>query len=501
MKTSNKNISIQVSEKWEKLAASPSILDSDVCQETLSEVDEWLTRSSHWLGFTLRFDGGLLDPMTVKGGLQRTLHHFPALGARVVKTDSDKKNLYQLALLPDDQGVVLEYCKGTTSRPDIHLPNDSDTRKLWKDAGLEAPGPGFSGEATEKDPLLRARLIVFEEKQVSYLCIGINHGICDGSGMCDILQVWSHFCTKPDQPLPELLARRRLMGKRVWEAQKPAQSVSDLYERLPRELGSPHDPFSFWTFLVKLLPKAIWCMARQEEVELRVSAAELAALKEAVSKQLPDGEWVSTFEVLCASLLLTKQITSPTPTTSNDTVQHNLHVACNLRGRSKRFAKDYFGNAAFDFAEPMTIGASPAAWNAREVTVMAQEVHRAMRKGLADAESNACRAKDWFEAARHLGIKNTYDMWSPVVFDVLEGDGTFVNSWDKRWLNCGMGAGAENASCMVAWFGTLQNMVVEVPRHSGTGDSTVYFGLPPTHATKFKAFCRKHQDLPFVVVK
>ena len=59
----------------------------------------------------------------------------------------------------------MEYFKGTTSRKDIHLPDESDSRETWRVAGLEAPGPGYSGEAGKNDPLLRARLIVFEEKK------------------------------------------------------------------------------------------------------------------------------------------------------------------------------------------------------------------------------------------------------------------------------------------------------------------------------------------------
>jgi hypothetical protein len=45
-----------------------------------------------------------------------------------------------------------------------------------------------------KDLLLRAKLVVFDKQNVTYLCMGINHSVCDGSGMCDLPQVWSHFC-------------------------------------------------------------------------------------------------------------------------------------------------------------------------------------------------------------------------------------------------------------------------------------------------------------------
>ena len=137
---------------------------------------------------------------------------------------------------------------------------------------------------------------------------------------------------------------------------------------------------------------------------------------------------------------------------------------------------------------------------------LAQLVHSAMRRGLKDAERNACKAKDWYEAARHLGLKNKHDIWAPVVFDVLQGNGTFVNSWDKRFLDCCMG-GDDNAkaSSMVAWFGVLQNLFVEVPRHAESGDSTIYLALPRAHAKRFGDFCKTTKDdntylLPFEVV-
>jgi len=392
-----------------------------------------------------------------------------------------------LAILPaPNQGVVLEHCKGSVDAAEdgssAKLPDDSSNRQVWKEAGLEAPGPGCSGEASSENPLMRAKLIVFEEPKVSHLCIGINHGLCDGSGICDIVQIWSHFCTNPDEPLPELLARRRVLGERVFQPDKPAKDTKELLSRLETEVGVPHNPFKLSTLLTRVVPRAIWCMSRQQEVELRVHASKLEALKKGVTSQHleKDGEWVSKFELLCSYLILARRITS---NGSDASENHNLHVACNLRSpRSKRFAKDYFGNAAFDFCEPMANlppVTGDTTWTMDALVLVAKQVHKAVRHGLEDAETNACKTKDWYEAARHVGLKNTYDVWAPVVFDALRGDGTFVNSWDKRWLDCPMDESKTKASSMMAWFGVQQNLVVEVPRHSSSGDSTIYLALPP----------------------
>ena len=495
-----------VSQWTTTVTASPQLLGDDIDAtpkvDTLSEVDEWLTKSSHWLGFSLRFDT-ILDAKTVKEGLEKTLYHIPALGARVVPdTDaSDGKKLYQLAVLDTpNQGVILEYCTGkTVDGSSSTLPDDSCSRQIWKEAGLEAPGPGYSGEANQENPLKRAKLVVFHEHNVSYLCLGINHGVCDGHGICDILQTWSHFCSHPDKELPESLARRRHLGQRFFEAAKPAKDTEELYNRLETEVGIPHDPFSFSTLLWRVIPRAVWCMSRQHELELRISASKLARLKEDITNDhLEMGEWVSTFEVLCASLFLARRVTSAGSDVSDS---HNLHVACNLRNRSKRFPNDYFGNAAFDFCEKMTNLPVTAEWTMENLVEISKQVHTAVRRGLSDAETNACKTKDWYEAARHLGLKNTYDIWAPMVFDALKGDGTFINSWDKRWLECSFGGNEKSASSMVAWFGTLQNLVVEVPRHSQTGDSTIYLALPPSHAKRFRSFCDDNKEiLPFEIV-
>ena len=495
-----------VSQWTSTVTASPELqaaggADSSPKVETLSEVDEWLTKSSHWLGFSLRFDD-ILDAQKVKEGLAKTLFHVPALGARVVRNNGveDGKNLYQLAILgAPNQGVVLEYCKGRTLDDSSScLPNESCSRRIWKEAGLEAPGPGYSGEASQTNPLMRAKLIVFEEQQVSYLCIGINHGICDGHGICDLLQIWSHFCSHSEEPLPEPLARRRVLGERVFEAAKPAKDMEELYSRLETEVGVPYDPFSFFTLLFRVVPRAIWCMSRQHELELRVNASKLAELKQQITKlHLQKGEWVSTFEILCASLFLARRVTSADSEISES---HNLHVACNLRGRSKRFSKDYFGNAAYDFCEPMTNLPVASEWTTETLVEIVKQVHKTVRRGLSDAETNACKTKDWYEAARHLGLKNSYDIWAPMIFDAIRGEGTFINSWDKRWLDCSLGSEAK-ASSMVAWFGTLQNIVVEVPRHSQTGDSTIYLALPPSHAKRFHSFYQDNKEvLPFEIV-
>jgi len=232
-------------------------------------------------------------------------------------------------------------------------------------------------------------------------------------------------------------------------------------------------------------------------------ASKLEALKKKITTRhfKKDGEWVSKFEFLCASLILARRITS----NGSDALEcRNLHVTCNLRApRSKRFVKDHFGNAAFDFCEPMTnLPGADTAWTLESLAQVAKQVHKAVRHGLDDAETNACKAKDWCEAARHVGLKNTYDTWALVMFDALRGDRTFVNSWDKRWLECPMDESKTKASSMVAWFGVLQNLVVEVRRHSSKGDSTIYLALPPAHAERFRFFCQENKDIfPFEVVK
>jgi len=499
-------IKTQVESIWTtNVTASPPLEESDDIgntQEILSEVDEWLTKASHWLGFTLRFDS-LLDAENVKTGLEKMLYHFPALGARVVVPPEDNKKLYRLAILsaPHHQGVVLEYCKGSVLSEDSTLPDETCSRQVWKQAGLDAPGPEYSGEASLADPLMRAKLIVFEEQKVSYLCVGINHGICDGSGICDVLQVWSHFCTtdKKGIPLPESLSRRRVLGERVYQPVKPAKNSEELFDRMQTEIGIPYNPFKLSTLVMRMVPRAVWCTSRQHELELRICASKLEKIKEDLTtNHFEKGEWVSKFELLCACLLLARRLTS----TDVEPPTHNLHVACNLRGRAKRFPKDYFGNAAFDFCEPMTHLPTSDCWTMDALALTAKEVHTAVRHGLADAEANACKAKDWYEAARHLGLKNMYDIWAPVVFDALHGTGTFVNSWDKRWLDCPFDEGTmKSASCMVAWFGTLQNLLVEVPRHSASGDSTIYLALPPSHAERFRSFWQgMKDDLPFEIV-
>jgi len=112
---------------------------------------------------------------------------------------------------------------------------------------------------------------------------------------------------------------------------------------------------------------------------------------------------VSRFELLFGTLIAAQRATALPP----DLPNHNLHVACNLRGRAQRFPADYFGNAAFDFRQPLWSlpPAGTAEVSHEAIASIARAVHSAVRAGLSDPEG-ACRAKDWFEAARHLGWKN-----------------------------------------------------------------------------------------------
>jgi hypothetical protein len=461
----------------------------ETLRETLSEVDEWLSRASHWLGFSLRFNSAL-DPEILKTGLERTLRHIPALGARV---DTTSSKLYELVLEKNNQGVVLEYTKRDDDA--ASLPDDSSPREAWKQAGLDAPAAGFQGEPGITDPLMRVRLTSFAD--VSFLSIGISHGLCDGSGISDILQTWSHFCTHATtEGLPETLKRPRAFGHRVTVPYKPAKDLKELQNRVWSDVGCSMNPLSKWTFYLYLLPRVVWCMSRQQVLELRIDASRLQQLKEDVTAKLPTDQWVSRFEVLCAALLVAQRSTASDQKQSTD---HMLHVACNLRGRAERFPNDYFGNASFDYRHPISLPFS-ASYDLDAVTEMAQEIHRAVRTGLEDPQ-DICKTKDWFEAARHLGYRNTYDVWAPVVLDAVKGDGTFVNSWDRRWLEVSMGS-SQQAVAMAAFFGVISNLIVQVPRDRESGDSTIYFALPASHAKRFRAFCQESKDmLSFHVVE
>jgi hypothetical protein len=403
-----------------------------------------------------------------------------------------------LFLEKNNQGVLLEYIKRDDDA--ASLPDDSSPREAWKEAGLDAPGAGFQGEPGITDPLMRVRLTSFAD--VSFLSIGISHGLCDGSSICDILQTWSHFCKhETTEGLPETLKRPRAFGLRVTSPYKPAKDLKELQNRVLSDVGCSMNPLSKWTFYLYLLPRLVWCISRQQVLELRVSASRIKQLKEDVTAKLPTDEWVSQFEVLCASLLVAQRNTASHQTSTD----HILHVACNLRGRAERFSKDYFGNASFDFRQRMSLPLSAAAaaaapYDLDSVANLAQEIHFAVRTGLEHPE-DICKTKDWFEAARHLGYKNTYDVWAPVVMDAVKGGGTFVNSWDGRWLEVSMGS-SEQASAMAAFFGVIPNLIVQVPRHRESGDSTIHLALPTSHAKRFISFCQESKDvLPFHVVE
>jgi hypothetical protein len=183
-------ISTKPPSEWLVTAQPPIIIEKER-RETLSEVDEWQSRGDNWQGFCLRFDSAL-DPDSVRKGLERTLTHIPALGPRV---DTPSNSIqYELAMEKDCQGVVFKYVEATTCDNDdttTILPNDTHKREEWKRFGLDAPKAGYS-TPTKKDPLFQARLTIFKHKSISYLAIGISHGLCDGHDLVSFLFEWNY---------------------------------------------------------------------------------------------------------------------------------------------------------------------------------------------------------------------------------------------------------------------------------------------------------------------
>ena len=460
-------------------------------REQLSEVDQWLSKSSHWLPFCFRFDA-VLDVEKVIHGLSRTLAHVPVLGGRY---DAKRKGIiHEIVLRPDRNGVPLQVYRGSLKNG-LKLPDATSSTEDWKRGGLGAPAAGFDGEPGPNDPLMRIKLTIFDKEGVTFLSVGISHGIGDGHSVNDILQIWSYFCSSEDSSgLPETLARKRVFGQRKIHPIQPAKDLKDLWARTESDVGCAINPLSSWAFYGHLMPRAVWSICRQRIIELRVCSRTLSQLKETIP--FAQGEWVSRFELLFAALLLAKVVTSQK---RSRPYTEKLFVACNLRGRTSRFQTDYFGNAAFDYCEPITLPGS-SAWDEDSLLNFANAVHRAVRRGLQNPE-NILRTKDWFEAARHLGLTNKYDLW-PILLDTFKGTGTFVNSWDKRWLELSMGSG-QNASSMMTFFGVAENLLVEVPRDAASGDTTVKLALPANHAKDFVAFTRRPRGsipFPFEVV-
>lgn len=478
-------------------------------EELVSEVDQWLSHASHWLPFCVRFDY-LLDPNSVCAGLQKTLAHIPALGARFDATTN--KKLYRIVLSTNNHGVPVEIVYGkrtkmTESHPTPPLPDESTPRTTWQKHGLNAPGPGFTGAPGRNDPLLRVRLILFPDEEVSYLAIGISHGLGDGHTIADILQTWSHFCSSNTVDDASSSSFTRPLGHRVTQPHRPAPSVAALRQRIPTDVGCTVNPLSTWAFFFHLLPRAIWSISRQRVLEVRVHADRIATWKDSLT--LPPGTaWVSRFELVMGALLLAQRVTadrSSSNKASTSPEHHKLFVACNLRGRVQRFPKNYFGNAAFDFCETMQLDKTTM-WNESSLAAYAAQVHGAVRKGLSAKGDDLCKCKDWFEAARHLGLTNQYDVW-PIVFDTFRGTGTFVNSWGPRWLEISMGGQEQQgARCMAPYFGVAENLLVEVPRSRESGDTTIQLALPKPHAARFVEFCAEQSQkdphkFPFSIIE
>lgn len=433
---------------------------------TLSEVDEMTTVT--WIRFAFRVESNL-DPDKVRKGLERVLAELPFVAARLDKEYDSLR--YSLWLdNADSNGVYFEVVRGTWKDSHVKLPDVNSSSTAWSQAGIFLPAKGAAPSPNE--PLLKARLIQFEDRNVSYLSIILNHCLGDAQTYVEFMQRWSDACNSEVDPstLKPLVLPPRV-NKPIDETPKTRK---ELLQKWRDEIGGTPPLATRW-FWWNLIFNMVWSSYTCEVVEVFIDKQGLERLKDSVSAMLPQGEWVSTYEVAMSSILCAQRAATAGPR-AKDT--RPVVQAINTRGRLARYPKNYVGNAVFDV--PLQIEIDPAS-----LASSALSLHRAIRAELSQDGENLAKRKNWLEHARALGMRKETGVFH-IVGDCARGKQTFLNTWaGYQWLvNMGAPADKGASAYMVPPPVQLPGLNILLPR-SNQGDLGIFLVMPKCNVKAF----------------
>ena len=149
-------------------------------------------------------------------------------------------------------------------------------------------------------------------------------------------------------------------------------------------------------------------------------------------------------------------------------------MVCNLWGPIAQCPTDYFGNAAFNFHQPLEN--IPTKFNINSLVIMTQSIHNAVQRVLGNPE-----ARDLQDQRLVWNSKTSWFEKHPWCLGSCSHGGTqwqwtFVKCMDNRLWDVKIGL--DNRATMAAFFGILPNLIIEVP-----GDSVIWrfnnlFGCP-----------------------
>lgn len=287
------------------------------------------------------FDGEL-DAKVLTQALKKTLEVFPALCGRL-RQGKDKNGHTRVgSFFPGSKGCLFESCTSNNN----HAPESASNpgTNSWKPYFVDGLSRHILNECSSSAPLFRAKLTFLTRSAKSVLTMSFAHCIVDGASIIDFIHTWSYFCGEISEnattflpsALPQVCA---------------AQSRNDL-EQYDENLATHLDQIKVKKFglaseLAPFLAGVVYANIFDSRLDFTLDLSQVKTIKERITAELPEGEWVSSYEVMMAMMLQAYAFSSSAQGDRNPE-KLDLRILANTRGRDKYSPKGYVGNALSD---------------------------------------------------------------------------------------------------------------------------------------------------------
>jgi len=288
----------------------------------LRATDTLYLRSPH-VAIGYRFDE-ILDVDGLKNGMQEAINRIPVYAGRIRKFQK----------VPQFR-ITLEGSKGAFLEIRDAKPNES-VPETASNPGTNSWSPFFFAtkdvlfESTSSDPGVSARVVFFREENITILTTSFTHSFGDGDAITLFLNTWSHFCGGPN-PLPGKEPPLPVLDRSVKFDEAILETVQDREVRLSS------------SELSTVPTAAIVNAFRTVILDFTIKIGEVKAMKDKVGAMLPEGKWVSSYEVMMAMLLKLLHIADYGKKAGSRTI--TTRILTNTRSRNNIDVANYIGNA------------------------------------------------------------------------------------------------------------------------------------------------------------
>lgn len=379
-----------------------------------------------------------------QGALMKALAEFPLFSARVSYWEREP------AIMSGTHQLRLEY----EERSGGSFPNAASDDRTWSTIyprALDEHEPGV--RPGPNTPLLHAKLTVARDRGLAFIALAVNHGVCGAHGLSLLLRAWSRYWAEPEAaPAPHSWPESRSLIEQPslpeWTEKDEAKRAL-LCEQHMQELGSTAsiDPAcqQRGQYALTLL------LARP--VIFRIERARLHEWKRELEAALPEGEWMSSFEMLTAMILSCRHVRPSAEhfeQGEEEPTSLALRTVVDIRGRHSGLPRNAWGNWTQIHDSPAATfarGSSSSMPGRAELVALARKVHAHVRGVLGSGDRALYAPFAWRERARRLGFGHELRF---AFHELMLGRMFVFNSWDRYPWAVNMGTRAHVTGMHVA---------------------------------------------------